>query len=272
MDQPYGPIPIECLFVPKKLYSRYMVTHAVKRRITSSALSSSAVKGLEELILQNVRWSIQASSADRHILDLMSLGTSGINLTGHMPTILKSRLDQICFPSLVKGVQELFDLSAAQSMWRVAQDPSTLPNRDLFSALLDARDPETGILIVTGSDTTATTITATLFYLLHNKQQYARVQPEVDNAFSGISTTDVEAIRISPALNSCSFLFACINESMRLSPPLGGILPREVLAGGLEVDGGRYYVPAGTDVGVPTYALHHTAEYWPEPYEFRPER
>ncbi|KAJ5645945.1 hypothetical protein N7490_002317 [Penicillium lividum] len=291
------------------------------------ALTLSAVKDLEEQILQNVRvlctsssedvrgtgewsrshnltqriqyllsdvmgdvtfsrnWSIQASSANRHILDLMSLGTSGINLTGHMPTFLKLKLHQICFPSLVKGVQEFFELSAAQSMWRVAQDPSTLPNRDLFAALLDARDPETqkgysrqeliaeaGILIVAGADTTATTITATLFYLLHNKQQYARVQTEVDSAFSGISNADVEAIRISPALNSCSFLYACINESMRLSPPLGGILPREVLVGGLKVDGGRYYVPAGTDVGVPTYALHHTAEYWPEPYEFRPER
>ncbi|KAJ6086228.1 hypothetical protein N7486_010509 [Penicillium sp. IBT 16267x] len=314
--------------VPASLTTIDRKTHAFKRRVTSSAVSISAVKGLEELILQNVRvlcaslskdaghiegdwgkshdmtkriqyllsdvmgdvtfsrnWSIQDSPANRHILDLMSLGTSGINLAGHMPTILKLKLDQICFPSLVKGVQDFFQLSAAQSMWRVEQDSSTLKYRDLFAALLDARDPETkkgysqqdliaeaGILIIAGADTTATSITATLFYLLHNEESYKRAQAEVDNAFGGISNEDVETIRIGSALTSCSFLYACINEAMRMSPPVGGILPREALVGGLEVDGGRYYVPAGTDVGVPTYALHHTEEYWPESHKFRPER
>lgn len=313
--------------VPASLTTIDRKKHAFKRRITSNALSTSAVKGLEELILQNVRvlctslskdvdssngdwsqshdmtkriqyllsdvmgdvtfsrnWSIQESSANRHILDLMSLGTSGINLAGHMPTLLKLKLDQICFPSLVKGVQEFFQLSAAQSMWRVKQDPSTLQNNDLFAALLDARDPETntgysqqdliaeaGILIIAGADTTATSITATLFYLLHNEESLNRARAEIDNTFGGDSS-DLEGIRIGSTLTSCPFLYACINEAMRMSPSVGGILPREALNGGLEVDEGRYYVPAGTDIGVPTYALHHTEEYWPEPHKFRPER
>ncbi|KAJ5734190.1 hypothetical protein N7493_002976 [Penicillium malachiteum] len=315
--------------VPASLTTIDRNLHAFKRRVTSRALSKSAVRDLEELILQNVRvfcaslgkaisstssadwsqsqdmskciqyllsdimgdvtfsrhWDTQLSDANRHILDLMSLGTSGIHLAGHMPSFLKLKLDQICFPSLIKGVQEFFQLSKAQAMWRAAQSSSTLPNRDLFAALLDARDPETqkgysqqdliaeaGILIIAGADTTATATTATLFYLLHNEESYLRARTEVDNAFARHSNSDVEVIRMGLALESCSFLLACITEAMRLSPPVGGLLPREVLAGGLKVDGGRYYVPAGTDVGVPAYALHHTEEYWPDAHEFRPER
>lgn len=315
--------------VPASLTTIDRQTHGFKRRVTSSALSTSAVKCLEETILKNVRvlcmsllegatrsvegewsasynmskevqfllsdimgdvtfsrnWSIQASPDNRHILDLMSLGTSGIHLAGHMPTILTLKLDQICFPNLTKGVQEFFQLSEAQSMWRVAQDSALLPNRDLFAALLDARDPETkkgysqqdliaeaGILIIAGADTTATATTATIFYLLHNEDAYTRVRAEVDNAFMRYQNSNVEAIRIGRKLSGCRFLYSCINEAMRLSPPVGGLLPREVLAGGLDIDGGRYHVPAGMDVGVPTYALHHTQKYWPNPHEFQPER
>lgn len=38
----------------------------------------------------------------------------------------------------------------------------------------------------------------------------------------------------------------------------------------LIVDG--YMIPAGTQVGVCTYALHHNEKYFPEPFAFRPER
>ena len=48
------------------------------------------------------------------------------------------------------------------------------------------------------------------------------------------------------------------------------LLPREVQSGGLQVDG--HFVPAGTIVGVPTYALHHSENHFHEPFAYRPER
>lgn len=57
---------------------------------------------------------------------------------------------------------------------------------------------------------------------------------------------------------------------MRLSPPVGGILPREVLPGGIDIDG--HHIPAGIVVGTPHYAIHHNAKYFPQPFEYRPER
>jgi cytochrome P450 len=314
--------------VPASLTTIDRKAHSFKRRVTSRALSTGAVNGLQDLILKNVRvfcaslknnqpgekttdewsapkdmsksiqyllsdimgdvtfsknWDIQASTTNRYILDLMSLGTCGINLAGHIPTVLKLNLDKIFFPTLTKGVQDFFRLSETQSSWRLAQDSASLPNRDLFAALLDARDPDTGkgyserdliaeagILIIAGADTTATATTATLFYLLHSPEVYERVRAEVDAAFP--RADGVDSIRIGSALASCVYLYACIEEAMRLCPPVGAMLPREVLPGGLVIDGGKYHIPAGTDVGVPTYALHHTEKYWPEAHSFRPER
>ncbi len=57
---------------------------------------------------------------------------------------------------------------------------------------------------------------------------------------------------------------------MRLSPSVGGLLPREVLASGLDVDG--QHIPEGIVVGTPHYTLHHNAEYFPDPFKYRPER
>lgn len=57
---------------------------------------------------------------------------------------------------------------------------------------------------------------------------------------------------------------------MRLSPSIGGLLPREVLPGGLEIEG-RYF-PPGTVIGTPHYAIHHNDAYYPEPFTFNPLR
>ena len=47
-------------------------------------------------------------------------------------------------------------------------------------------------------------------------------------------------------------------------------MPREVKAGGLQVDG--EWFAEGTEVGVPCYAIQHKEEYFPEPWIFKPER
>jgi cytochrome P450 len=57
---------------------------------------------------------------------------------------------------------------------------------------------------------------------------------------------------------------------MRLSPSVGGILPREVLSGGITVEGRA--IPEGTVIGVPHYTIHHNESYYPSPYEYVPER
>lgn len=57
---------------------------------------------------------------------------------------------------------------------------------------------------------------------------------------------------------------------MRISPGVPGLLPREVQPGGLSISGA--FIPAGTDIGVPHYAIHHNEAYYPDSWAYKPER
>ena len=81
---------------------------------------------------------------------------------------------------------------------------------------------------------------------------------------------EAEDIVSGAPLSEQRYLRACIDEAMRLCPPVPGLLPREVLDGGMDIDGVHF--PASTVVGVPAYAIHHNPAYHPEPFKFRPER
>ena len=116
-----------------------------------------------------------------------------------------------------------------------------------------------------GADTIATALAASFFYLTHYPTTLAKLNEEVRNAFSS-----PEEICLGPSLSSCRYLTAVIDEAMRLSPSVGGLLPREILPGGLEIDG--HHFPAGTVIGTPHYAIHHNDAYYPQPFAFNPSR
>ncbi|ERF68158.1 hypothetical protein EPUS_05239 [Endocarpon pusillum Z07020] len=151
--------------------------------------------------------------------------------------------------------------------------------KDFMHYLLSARDPKTGapfltkeeldadsgLLISAGADTTAITLAGLFFYLIHNPGALKLATAEVRRTFA-----DVEEIVAGPKLNSCVYTHGCIDEALRLSPPVTGHLPREVLAGGLMIEG--EFFPEGTIVGTSAYAIHHHPDYYPDPFSFKPER
>lgn len=186
-------------------------------------------------------------------------------------------LDKILFHKIAAGRERYMTYSKSQAAERVKMGDDA-DRKDFFHYLLKAKDPETGagfsmqelwgesnLLIIAGSDTTSTALASTIFYLVHNEPALKRVVQEVRSAFA-----DVEDIVGGQTLSSCSYLRACLDEAMRLSPPVGGILPREVLSGGLVIDDEN--IPAGTVVGVPTYTIHHNPLYYPDPFVYDPTR
>ena len=150
----------------------------------------------------------------------------------------------------------------------------------MFHYIFQHRDPDTGsagyapgemegeaqLLIIAGSDTTSSALTAALFYLVRHPAAYATLTAEIRGAFA--SARDVAS---GPALAGCRYLRAVIDEALRLNAPVSAELPRQVLPGGLRVEG-RAPLPAGTTVGTALHALHHRADVFPEPFAFRPER
>ena len=117
------------------------------------------------------------------------------------------------------------------------------------------------------TDSDLSTMAATLFYLLNNPTTLTRLEQEIRAKFSR-----AEDIRFGPQLSSCAWLRACIDEAMRMSPPVPGLLPREVQEGGLHIPSLELSLPAGVKVGVCTYALHHHTEYIKDPFTFDPNR
>ncbi|KAK2745928.1 hypothetical protein FQN55_006000 [Onygenales sp. PD_40] len=151
------------------------------------------------------------------------------------------------------------------------------PRKDFSHYLLNAKDPRTGkglslpqlradsaLLIAAGTDTTAVTMSASLFYLLNNPSTLKKLTVDVRSTFSSSEQIDGQSVTRLP------YLRACVDEALRLAPPIPSHLPREVLASGLVID--DIYIPAGTVVGTSAYAIHHNPEYYPDPFKFRPER
>lgn len=84
-----------------------------------------------------------------------------------------------------------------------------------------------------------------------------------------------EDIRSGSPLQSCQYLRACIDEAMRMSPPVLAMLYREAQAGGVRVTtgGGKdHYFPQGTDLGTNIYALHHREDIFPDSWRYSLER
>jgi cytochrome P450 len=146
--------------------------------------------------------------------------------------------------------------------------------------LYTARNPDTGepaftptellaesnILIMAGADTTAVSISSTLFYLTHNPRAYTKLTAEIRRTFNDIH----EIVATPKLLKSCVYLRACIEETLRMAPAGPSELPRQVLPGGTPIDGHHY--PEGVVVGIANWALGHNTEFWGDADTFRPER
>ncbi|OTA52103.1 isotrichodermin C-15 hydroxylase [Hypoxylon sp. EC38] len=217
---------------------------------------------------------------NRYALELVSLATTRHLICGTMRLVGKLHLDKILFHRIATGREKYMAYSKAQLTERTKLGDDT-DRRDFFYHLLKAKDPETGIgfstpelwgesnlltiSIIAGSDTTSTAMAATLFYLVRNQVSLQKATEEVRSKFG-----DVEEICQGQTLNSCTYLRACIDEAMRMSPSVGGILPREVLKGGMTIDG--EFIQEGIVVGTPHYTIHHNPAYYPRPFSYTPER
>lgn len=161
-----------------------------------------------------------------------------------------------------------------------AAKPDEQQRRDIFHFLCKARDDqgrpayderalcgEANMLIVAGSDTTATALCGTLFYLTRPRydQVYRKLVQEIEQAFPSVGD-----IVPGPALARCEYLRAVIDEGMRVCPSGTTELPREVRPGGHMVNG--EFFPAGTIVGSPNWSMNRSDAVFHDPHVFRPER
>ncbi|KAI8955548.1 hypothetical protein F4801DRAFT_528166 [Xylaria longipes] len=77
------------------------------------------------------------------------------------------------------------------------------------------------------SETTSTTMFALSYYLSAAPRCYHRVAEEIRRTFKSS-----DEVRLGPELDSCIYLHACVDETLRLLSPDGATFWREVEAGG----------------------------------------
>ena len=77
-----------------------------------------------------------------------------------------------------------------------------------------------GTLIIAGSETTATLLSGATFHLLKNPGALKKVTNEVRTAFA------TQADITFTSVNQLPYLIACLQESLRVYPPVPNILPR----------------------------------------------
>ncbi|KAI1259124.1 putative cytochrome P450 monooxygenase [Xylariaceae sp. FL1019] len=120
------------------------------------------------------------------------------------------------------------------------------------------------LLIIAGSETTATLLTGATFLLTTHPEVLHKLEAEVRSSF-----TSQDEITLT-SVGNLSYMLAVLNESLRRYPPVAGTLPRVGPRGGGIVEG--RVVPEGTVVSVFQWPINHNEKYWTDPLEFRPER
>lgn len=120
------------------------------------------------------------------------------------------------------------------------------------------------IMIMAGSETSATLLAVAVYYLLRRPAALAALRDEVRRAFASGGEVAFSAVSGLP------YLRAVMEEALRIHPPLPAGINRVVPEGGALIDG--QFVPEGTVLQVPSWAAFHLEENFKDPWDFVPER
>lgn len=147
-------------------------------------------------------------------------------------------------PSLEEQRKKHSEFSHARVDRRLAKKD---PRPDIWGLVL-ARDEEAGLslaemyananlFMLAGTETTATLLSGLTYYLLKNPTKLDKLKMEIREAFKTEDEITIER------LQALKYLNACVEEGLRMYPPVSNGLPRVVPPGGSIIDG--RYVPAG---------------------------
>ncbi|KAJ4425304.1 hypothetical protein N0V82_000114 [Gnomoniopsis sp. IMI 355080] len=120
-----------------------------------------------------------------------------------------------------------------------------LRNKDELGLTFNQLQGNATLLIIAGSETTATLLSGVTYLLGMHTDALAKLTEEVRTAFK--SEDEIDYVSVS----NLPYMVACLEEALRIYPP----------------------APLGiTIVSMAHWAVYHSEEYWTLPHEFHPER
>ncbi|KAJ5634432.1 hypothetical protein N7528_002274 [Penicillium herquei] len=120
------------------------------------------------------------------------------------------------------------------------------------------------VFMVAGTETTATALSGLLYNLLMNPKTMDRLVKEILDTFE--KDSDIE---MRP-LEHMEYLNACIEEALRVYPPVPVGLPRKTPDDGLLICG--EHIPGKVAVSVNQWSTYHNPKNFQRPDEFIPDR
>ncbi|KAF9254065.1 cytochrome P450, partial [Marasmius fiardii PR-910] len=285
--------------------------HAARRRIWNRGMNTEALREYEGIITKRANQLVDALQV-RQKVDLASwLGYFTVDFMADMafggttgPKMVENGADKIglldliemaaktteilthvSWISLIPGYQTLLAKNVQRMLdfgreWSDSRMKTGARTKDLWYHLTDEAGIEkvrpsretvtsdSALAIVAGSDTAASAMTCLFWFLLSHPECYKRLQKEVDEVYP----SDVDALDSSKH-SEMKYLGACINETLRLMPPVPSGGPRTVPRGSGGKDLAGHFLPEGTTVYVPPYCLHRRPyHFYPQTESFVPSR
>ncbi|KAJ8121620.1 hypothetical protein ONZ43_g1973 [Nemania bipapillata] len=204
-------------------------------------------------------------------IDFILRSVRGGALTVAMTYIGLSELVQIVFKLGGFSVGKVRKYTDDMVKSRLSMDKA---RNDLFEGLVKRRDEwnlsfeklssNAFILVLAGSETTATTLSGATYLLLAHPDVLEKLKHEVRSNFNDASQININSV------NNLKYMLAILNESLRMYPPVTSGLVRSVPKGGAQIAG--HFTPEGTFVEVQHWSMNHSKENWADPWDFKPER
>lgn len=159
---------------------------------------------------------------------------------------------------------------------RIENPESAKEKHDFLTLMLEAEDKETGaklsseqicdnarLFLIAGHETTAKTLASMLWLIAQNPNVSRKIIEEVDRM-----NVDGSEPKLSD-VEQYTYLENVVLEAMRIYP----IAPATGRDAQVDTELGGKFIPKGTPVMVPLYAVHHNPKYWGEDCDmFKPER
>ncbi len=235
------------------------------------------VDGLQEMILLNIRFVVQAlfgssmrsddATRIREATDGVFKGMASRIWTFFLPAVLPLPGRKAFTQAIATLDQEVQHVTRL----RRAQDD---PGDDLLGLLLCAQDEETGrgmtdrevrdeifTLFQAGYESTASGLTWTLHLLARHPEIQAQVRRELQEVVGDRDATVDDFPRLPR-------LCRAIDEALRLYPPF----PMFFRTTECDVELGPYHLPKGAPLILSPYATHHHPDFWDDPERFDPDR
>ncbi|KAI1868375.1 hypothetical protein JX265_007198 [Neoarthrinium moseri] len=228
---------------------------------------SDLALGISADTLECNDWSPQAHLMFEGIKE----GVTVIEVLRFMP--FRNQMMRLLMSIFGQARRKAFDAAVEKATLRMATNNWERP--DFMSYIMKANETSreltvseitanVALLLDVGSETTASLLAGSLFYLTKHPAILTKLTSLVREEFEEESLID------SKSLSRLPYLTAVLRETLRVYPPVAGATPRVTPPQGCPIDG--RFVPGNVSVAINHYATYRDVNNFKNPDKFNPER